>query len=667
MGSARDSAATRLTKLTWTLPEPGLRSTGNGLLQECEERLGALLDRTRSPDLPGFFSELDQILLEVRDIGSHGGFLFNVHPDAGVRAAGRELSESSDRFFNAFRLNDRVYAALGQIDLRAADPVTRHTVEKMRKEMRRSGVEKGPAERDRLKALSDEIDSVGNTFAQNIATQHRAIEVDGPEQLAGLPADFVAAHPQGPTGRIRITTQYPDYVPVVSYASHPELRQQLVGEFMNRAYPENLPVLQELLGKRYDFARLLDFPAYSALALDDKMMATRERARTFLQALAKLLRAGSDADHRRLLARKRKDAPTATSLDPWDDAYYRNKIQSEEFGVDARALRAYLPYGTVRGGLFRLCSALFEIQITPLEPTGAWHPSVEAYEVRRGGALIGRFYLDMVPREGKFSHAACFGVRTGLRGVQLPEAALVCNFVDPSGPKDTARMEYRDVVTFFHEFGHLLHSLLSGEMPWTYAHQLEWDFVEAPSQLFEEWARDPATLGSFARDPDTGAAIPGELLQRLEQADAFGRPSRCMRQVALSAISFELYDRDPTGLDTSALYHTVWDAHLPGRLPGAYHPQAAWGHLTGYSACYYTYVWSLVIARDLLTPFRTKGNLTDPELARRYAREILAPGGSRPADESIRAFLGRDFDLKAFTEWVHAGDPTMERVAPPGR
>jgi thimet oligopeptidase len=120
-------------------------------------------------------------------------------------------------------------------------------------------------------------------------------------------------------------------------------------------------------------------------------------------------------------------------------------------------------------------------------------------------------------------------------------------------------------------------------------------------------------------------------------------------------------------LDTSALYHTVWDAHLPGRLPGAYHPQAAWGHLTGYSACYYTYVWSLVIARDLLTPFRTKGNLTDPELARRYAREILAPGGSRPADESIRAFLGRDFDLKAFTEWVHAGDPTMERVAPPGR
>ncbi|HTT26654.1 MAG TPA: M3 family metallopeptidase [Thermoplasmata archaeon] len=648
--------AARIDGLTWDISESGLRNLGNGLLRGCDERLAALLARDQVPTVAGFLTELDRLLLEVRDVGSHGGFLFNVHPDEGVRAAGRELSEASDRFYNAFRVNTRAYALLGAVDLSGADPVTRHTVDKMRQEMRRSGVEQDPPARERLKALSDAIDAVGNQFAQNIATQHREIRLASPADLEGLPEDFVRAHPPGPDGTIRINTTYPDYVPVISYAARADVRRRLMHEFANRAYPENLAVLQELLAKRHEFAGLLHYPAYSALALEDKMMLTRERARTFLKEAADTLRVGSDADHRRLLARKQRDTPTARELDPWDDAFLRNKIQTEEYGVDPRALRAYLPYGPVRDGLFRLCSDLFRIEIRAAPERPLWHASVEAYEVRRAGALVGRFYLDMVPRPGKFSHAACFGVRTGIRDVQLPEAALVCNFVDPKEAKESARMEYRDVVTFFHEFGHLLHAMLSGRMPWTYAHQMEWDFVEAPSQLFEEWARDPATLGRFARDPTNGATIPPELLRKIEAADAFGRPSKCMRQVALSAISFAYYDQDPAAFDSSALYRSIWDAHMPGHLPAEFHPQAAWGHLTGYSACYYTYVWSLVIARDLLTPFRSKGNLTDPTLAQRYADEILAPGGSRPAAESIRAFLGRDFTLDAFRDWVGEAD-----------
>ncbi|MCI4367177.1 MAG: Zn-dependent oligopeptidase, partial [Thermoplasmata archaeon] len=636
-----------------------LRREGEELLRSCDERLRVLLARTEVPRVDGVLTELDRILLEVRDGGSHGGFLFNVHPDGGVRAAGRELSESADRFFNALRLNVRAYELIGAVDLSSADANTRYAVDKMRKEMRRSGVEKGPGAREHLKGLSDQIDSICNQFAENIATHQREIEISAVEELDGLPEDFVKAHPQGPDGKIRLTTRYPDYVPVVSYANRSEVRRRLTYEFMNRAYPENLPALQELLTKRHEFATLLDFPAYSALALDDKMMETRENARAFLQEISELLRKGSEADHRRILARKQRDAPGAQTLDPWDDAYFRNKIQSEEYGVDARALRAYLPYGPVRDGLFRLCRELFGLEFLPVASAGVWHPSVEAYDVRKGDRPLGRVFLDMVPRDGKFSHAACFGFRTGIRGVQLPQAALVCNFVDPLVPKEAARMEYRDVVTFFHEFGHLLHSILSGQMAWTYDHQLEWDFVEAPSQLFEEWARDPATLSRFAKDPDSGATIPPELLGRIEAADAFGRPSKCMRQVALSAIAFAYYDRDPMGLDSTALYHYIWAAHLPGRLPAEYHPQASWGHLTGYSACYYTYVWSLVIARDLLTPFRTKGNLTDPALAQRYADEILAPGGSRPARASIQAFLGRPFDLKAFEAWVGEADRTL--------
>ena len=209
-------------------------------------------------------------------------------------------------------------------------------------------------------------------------------------------------------------------------------------------------------------------------------------------------------------------------------------------------------------------------------------------------------------------------------------------------------------MTFFHEFGHLLHALFSGHGPWVYTGGsfVEWDFIEAPSQLFEEWARDPATLARFARNPETGETIPPELLARLKGSEAFGRSSRWLRQAALAAISLEFYDRDPAGVDTSALFREVYDRYFPTPIEAEYHPQSAWGHLTGYSAFYYTYIWSLVIARDLLKPFLDKGSLTDQETAARYAREILAPGGQRPAADLVRAYLGREFNFDAFESWL---------------
>ncbi|HEV2230779.1 MAG TPA: M3 family metallopeptidase, partial [Thermoplasmata archaeon] len=242
----------------------------------------------------------------------------------------------------------------------------------------------------------------------------------------------------------------------------------------------------------------------------------------------------------------------------------------------------------------------------------------------------------------------------GIEGLQLPQSALVCNFLDPGVPAESARMEHGDVVTFFHEFGHLLHALLSGHARWSYNSQggIEWDFVEAPSQLFEEWARDPATLGRFARDPDTGETIPTDLLAKLERSTAVGRASRWTRQVALSEASLALYDRDPSGLDPEQSLKEAYARYSLVPLDDAYHFEAAWGHLTGYSAFYYTYVWSLVIARDLLSPFLTQGNLTDPEIARRYAEHILSAGSRRPAAELITSYLGRPFDFRAFERWV---------------
>ena len=671
MTASSGARTATLGPLTFTLSAEELRRVGSATLHDATERLARLTERSTVPTVQNFLEPLDDLLLHARTASSHGSLLFSVHPDEAVRQAGREVSEAADRFFNEFRLNRAVYDLLGRIDLASADPVTRHAVEKMRREMRRAGVERPEGERTRIGELTSQVDRTSNEFAGNIQVGERSIEVDGPGALAGLPPDFLGAHPPNAEGRIRLTTKYPDVFPVLSYCDSAEVRRRLLHEFVNVAYPQNLEVLGRLLAERHELAALLGYPDYATYATEDKMLERPAAVAELLARLTRLLTEPTRADLARVLERKRRDHPDADHLNSWDtsfwsDGYYDTKIRQEEYGVDARALRAYLPYPAVRDGLFHLCAELFDLHFTRRPADDLWHPGVEMYDVTRGGTPIGRCYLDLAPRPGKFNHAAQFEVRCGTRRTGLPQAALVCNFLNPSTPPDEARMEYRDVVTFFHEFGHLLHALLSGHGPWLYTTMnfLEWDFVEAPSQLFEEWARDPATLARFARDPDTGRPIPTELLDRLKAAESMGRANRQLRQVTLSAISLDLYRRDPNGLDTSEVFREVWDGRYPLPMDRSYHPQAAWGHLTGYSACYYTYVWSGVLARDLLTPFRASGSLTDPVTARRYAAEILAPGSSEKAADLVRRFLGREFSYAAYEEWALAGVPKEPPARP---
>jgi thimet oligopeptidase len=653
---------TTLGDLPFELDAASVRRRGLAELRQAQERLDELLALGEVPSTANLLRPLDLLLLRASDVGEHGSFIFSVHPDAETRAAGREISEASDAFFHALRLNERAYLLLGAIDLASADEPTRFAVEKMRRDMRRAGVEKDVGTRTRLLELNRAIDVTCNQFAENIAKLVRWIDLDSEAQLEGLPPDYRAAHRPSAGGRIRITTQYPDVMPAMTYADDPEVRRRLLHEFLNRAYPENVEVLETLLQQRHEFARLLGYRSYAAYAIEDKMVATPEAARALLERARGLLDRPARLYTDRVLARKQRDHPEARRLELWDSrflagsGYYDEKIRTEEFGVDLKALRPYLPYGAVRDGLFTLCGELFGLAFDRVPDAARPHPSIEVYDVAQHGTPVGRIYLDMTPREGKFSHAACFPVRGGLAGVQLSQTALVCNFLDPGVPMETARLEYSNVITFFHEFGHLLHRLLSAQPRWSYnsASHLEWDFIEAPSQLFEEWARDPGILGRFARDPDSGDRIPAELLHRLKASESLGRPAMWLRQAGLAAISLELYDHDPAGRITGDVVRETFGRYSPEPLSRDYHFEEAFGHLTGYSAFYYTYLWSVVIARDLVGLFLEKGSLTDPEIAARYAREILAPGSERPAAELVRAYLGREFNFDAFERWVTA-------------
>ncbi len=275
--------------------------------------------------------------------------MFAVHPDEACRTAGREASEAADRFFNSFRINSDAYRILRAIDLDGTDGPTRFAVEKMLRDLRRGGAEKDAAARARLLELSNEIDRVSNQYNENVAKLERAVEVEGVAGLSGLPPDFLANHTPDPDGRTRITTRYPDFHPVMAYADYPELRRRLLYEFMNRAHPENEPILERLLAARFELATSLGYPAYAHYAIEDKMMERPEAVRTFLDRIATVLRARRRSISPGISPGSGGTSPSAGRLELWDagffgEGYYDGKLRTEEFGVDTKRLRAYLPY-----------------------------------------------------------------------------------------------------------------------------------------------------------------------------------------------------------------------------------------------------------------------------------------------------------------------------------
>ncbi|MGH2500108.1 MAG: M3 family metallopeptidase [Candidatus Limnocylindria bacterium] len=619
------------------------------------EAARSLLERVAAAAPPfgatNVLAPLNELQRELANLGGECGLLAEVHPELAVREAAEALVRESVVFQTELLQDRRLYAALGGIPPAEVDELSGRVVELLRRDMRRAGVELDEPGRGRVRALRGELIEIEQEFSRNIRDDVRWIDLDGTAALAGLPADYVRAHPPGPDGRVRITTDYPDAIPFMAYAADGDARRALLRASQTRAVPRNLAVLDLMLAKRHELARLLGYASFADYATEDKMVGSARSASEFIERAYAATEQSARAERVRVLAAKRRDGIAADAIDDWELTYYNERVKAEELAFDARAVRPYFEYRAVRAAILDLNAELFGLTFTPLEGAAAWHPSVETFDVAIDGRPAGRISLDMHPRQGKFKHAACFALRGGVGGRQLPHYVLVCNFPDPAAQPGPALMEHREVVTFFHEFGHLIHGIARGEVPWVRLGPVaERDFVEAPSQFLEEWIYDFAVLRRFAKHVETDEPISEELVRRLREARDFGRGLALQRQLFFSAVSLAYHDRDTGGLDTTKLLFDLAVRYAPTRLEPASRFQASFGHLEGYTATYYTYVYSLVIAKDLLTAFGR--GLLDTEQARRYRDLVLAPGGSKPAGELVRDFLGRPYRFDAFREWL---------------
>jgi thimet oligopeptidase len=414
-----------------------------------------------------------------------------------------------------------------------------------------------------------------------------------------------------------------------------------VSAYNDLAWPENDAILAELLDVRAQRARLLGYPDWADYETETRMIGSGTAVPAFLSRLDDASRPAAEAEYPLLLERLRRDVPDADVVSIADFWYLLGAIKREQYDVDAQLVRSYFPFERVVAGVLDVIGRLLDVEYVPVDAP-AWHDDVQSFDVVRGGERLGRIHLDLHPREGKFSHAACFPLAPGVAGRVLPEAALLCNF-------SRGLLEHDEVVTFFHEFGHLVHDILGGRQRFARFSGVatEWDFVEAPSQLLEEWAWDAGVLASFSGNAE-GEPIPADLVARMRTADAFGRALEVRRQLGHANVSYHLHVDRPADLqaETERLYAAASPVQP---LPGL-HSYAGFGHLTGYGACYYTYQWSLVIARDLLSGFGD--GLMDAAAARRYRTEVLERGGSRDARDLVEAFLGRPSSFDAYRDWL---------------
>ena len=616
-----------------------------------EAALAALLavtgPRTPENSLRLYDAAIEQLSLA----GAQAGVLNSVAVQSAVRDQAQTEAQRIAMAGSALSLNRAVYDALAAIDLTGASPATRHYVERTLLGYRLAGVDKDQETRDRIQSLHEKATMLSLEFSRNIQEGAKTIEATVAE-LDGLPSDYLARHPADEHGKVTLTTDPPDMQPVMTFAANAALRERMFLAYNTRAYPANKDLLLQLLATRQEIATVLGFRSWADLATADQMMKSAANVRTFLARLNDASREGAEREHELILNFACGREPGLKEIDITSRGYWYEQFRRSAFDFDSQSVRPYFPYVQVEAGVLETAARLFKIEFRPSQVPG-WDPAVSVFEVFDGGKLVGRFYLDMHPREGKDKWFSAAPVVTGVHGRYLPEAGLICNF--PGGDtSDPGLLQYSDVVTFFHEFGHLMHAILGGQTEWAglSGFATEGDFIEVPSQMLEEFFRDEKLLQAFARHYQTGEILPSETIKKMKLAGAFGRADWVRAQLYYTTLSLDLHDHDPATIDLDETTKRLYQSLQPWTWLDGNRMYASFGHLTGYSSNYYTYAFDKVIALDFFAQFDA-ADLLGCEAGAKYRKTVLEQGGSKPGREMVRDFLGRDEEFAAFSTWLN--------------
>lgn len=609
---------------------------------------------------------IDAIVARVGDFGAMIGTLAQASMHAAVRDAANEAQVKLQEWQVGLAYREDLYQVMKSVaDAKPVlDAQSQRLLDFNMRDYRRAGFALPAAERAEVEKRLKELAALITEFSVNINQARGPIDFTA-EELAGVPASFrESPGVLQPDGRFRVMANVTWHATAIyEDADNPETRRRLLMVRSNLAREKNVPLLTKLVALRGDIARRLGYASWADLQVEIRMVKTGAAAVRFEEDLVAGLQPKFEAEMSELRALKAAHTGEAGArIDPWDVSYYTNKLMKERYAVDTEALRDFFPYQQTLDGMFAIYQRIFGLKFTAVPAPYVWAPGMQLFVVAdaASGAPIGAFYLDMFPREGKYSHFACFPQKQGQvladGTYDLPVVALICNFPAPSADKPSL-LKHNDVVTLFHEFGHVMHGLLSrSRYVALTGFAVPQDFVEAPSQMLENWVWDKAVLDTFAADyRDPARRIPAETIAAIERARQATEGYGTRRQLSLGLIDLALHARPASqaaDVDVVAESNAVFArVTLPAAPDTAF--VAYFGHLASYDAGYYGYLWAKVLSLDMAREFeRSPGGFLDETAGRRLREEIYAVGNTRDVAESVAKFLGRPRSVQPFYDFV---------------
>jgi thimet oligopeptidase len=633
--------------ITWNLTPAQIASTCSAQIASAKKRIDAIVHQRSARTFETVVGALEDVESDVNDNLAAQQLLFQIAPAADVRNASQKCGIDVSNVFNEEQARPDLYAALvaAQKSKTAAGTAQLKLQQYYLTGSQRSGAGLGTAQRREFVGLEGKINDYEAKFNANLGNAAASVTIT-PAQASPLPAAFLGTFKKDAAGNTIVPVNESTIETFLSNEPDSDARKAFYIAYYQRGGQANVDLLQQAIVARDRVARLLGFPNFAAYVLADRMAGTPGRVATFLKNLDTALLPKARAERAELSAAK------GSYAENWDTGYYQDQIRKTKYSVDEDAIKQYFPAPHVITVVLHIYSHLLGITFTPAPKLPIWAPGIMAYNVTdtKTGEFRGTFYLDLYPRPGKFSHFANIGPTTRRvlpDGTIRPTVNVIAgNWPLPANGKPSL-LSHDDVVTFFHEFGHNVAALLSNTPYETLNSGFRLDFIEAPSQMLENFVWDPTILKEISSNVDTGSPLPDDLIQKMIAARYFDEATGTVVQDFYATIDQRFHTLPPP-VDTTAVWKATYNAQTPGKFVDGVFPQASFGHLMGgYEAGYYGYLWAKVYAQDMFTAFK-KGGLENPAVGARYRNDILAPARSLEPDVEVRNFLGRPMDPSAF-------------------
>lgn len=606
------------------------------------------------------FSELENLSAQVDEKLTPLGFMNDVSVDANLRKAAEDCSalasQVSIEIYSRKDLYNLMKQAQKKIKTSTLSPAESRLIQQSMIGFKLSGLELSEVKLAQFKKIKTEISDLEIQFAANLNNNNDSAEMNETE-MAGIPDVVKSRFIKLSNGNYQIPAKGNYAGDFMENASNSEARRKMAFVYANREANVNTDLLKRTVYLRREAALLLGFKDWADYKTYDKMAKTGARAWQFLQDLKSKMTLAFQKDYQELLAFKKASDPQTTKLNSWDIGYYSHLLKIKNYAIDDELIREYFPSDYVVAKMFEIYSELLSVKFVPVQNAITWHPTVQLFEIHdtATGALIAYFYADLYPREGKYSHAAAFPLRTGREvggQYQPPIAAIVANLT-PATKDRPSLLSHDDVETLFHEFGHVMHATLTKvKFASLSGFNVAGDFVEAPSQMLENWVWQPQILKMItALYSDRSKKMPDELIAKLVQSRKFNRAYGFNAQLLYSIYDLTLH-QSPKDLDVTETYNSLYKQIMGlDPLPGTHFP-ASFGHIMGgYDAGYYGYLWSNVYAFDMFTKFEN-GKLVSPVEGLNYRKIILEKGNLQDAAVLLQEFLGRKPNTDAFFRYL---------------